>query len=192
MLSDRERRFLAGRRVAHLATADARAVPHVVPVCFAIARAARSTSRSTRSRSARSATGLKRVENIVENPAVAVVVDRYDEDWTRLGWVMLRGRAEILAAGSEHDDAQALLRSRYPQLAAMQIAHLPVIALRIARVTSWGNLVRHLTDVTPARQRGHPTPVVSLSTTAGEVRLVLRQAWRRRSRGVCCNASPLR
>ena len=42
--------------------------------------------------------------------------------------------------GTEHDDAQALLRSRYPQLAAMQIAHLPVIALRIERVTSWGNL----------------------------------------------------
>ena len=46
---------------------------------------------------------------------VAVVVDRYDEDWTRLGWVMLRGRAEILRAGTEHDRAQELLRSRYRQ-----------------------------------------------------------------------------
>ena len=62
---------------------------------------------------------------------------------------MLRGQAEILAAGSEHDDAQALLRSRYPQLAAMQIAHLPVIAVRIARVTSWGDLSE--ADVIPGR-----------------------------------------
>jgi hypothetical protein len=54
--------------------------------------------------------------------------------------VMLRGRAEILDAGEEHDAAQALLRSRYPQLAAMQIDALPVIAVRIERVTSWGNL----------------------------------------------------
>ena len=68
------------------------------------------------------------------------MVDRYDEDWTRLGWVMLRGRAEILAAGSEHDRAQALLRARYRQLEAMDIAGLPVIAIRIERVTSWGDL----------------------------------------------------
>ena len=69
-----------------------------------------------------------------------MVVDRYDEDWTRLGWLMLHGRAEILTEGTEHDAAQALLRSRYPQLGAMQIARHPVIAVRIERTTSWGNL----------------------------------------------------
>jgi PPOX class probable F420-dependent enzyme len=139
MLSDRERRFLAERRVAHLATADARAVPHVVPVCFALHDSTIYITIDAKPKRA-SGTALKRMQNILENPAVAVVVDRYDEDWTRLGWVMLRGRAEILDDGTEHDDAQELLRSRYPQLAAMQIAHLPVIALRIARVTSWGNV----------------------------------------------------
>jgi hypothetical protein len=71
---------------------------------------------------------------------VAVIVDRYDEDWARLGWVMLRGHAEILHEGQEHRDAQALLRSRYPQLGAMEIATYPVIAVRIERTTSWGNL----------------------------------------------------
>jgi hypothetical protein len=53
---------------------------------------------------------------------------------------MLRGRAEILDDGNEHDNAQDLLRARYPQLTGMQIAGYPVIALRIDRVTSWGNL----------------------------------------------------
>ena len=53
---------------------------------------------------------------------------------------MLRGNAEILTGGTEHDEAQALLRSRYPQLNAMEIARLAVIAVRIERVTSWGNL----------------------------------------------------
>jgi PPOX class probable F420-dependent enzyme len=80
------------------------------------------------------------LRNIAENAQVAVVVDRYEEDWGRLGWVMLAGCAEILPQGQEHDAAQDLLRGRYPQLAAMQIAQLPVIAVRIARVTSWGNL----------------------------------------------------
>ena len=67
-------------------------------------------------------------------------MDRYEEDWTRLGWVMLRGRAEVLHEGQEHRDAQALLQSRYPQLGSMQIATYPVIAVRIERATSWGDL----------------------------------------------------
>jgi hypothetical protein len=53
---------------------------------------------------------------------------------------MLRGRADILEAGAEHDAAQELLRARYPQYRAMQLAALPVIAIRIARVANWGDL----------------------------------------------------
>jgi hypothetical protein len=53
---------------------------------------------------------------------------------------MLSGRADILPDGEEHDRAQALLRERYAPYRTMQLAGLPVIALRIERVTSWGNL----------------------------------------------------
>ena len=111
MLSDHERRFLLTRRVGHLATADSRAIPHVVPVCFTISQG---TLYITIDEKPKRVAGpaLKRVRNIERNPMVAIVVDRYDEDWTRLGWVMLRGRAEILRAGTEHDRAQELLRSR--------------------------------------------------------------------------------
>ena len=115
MLSSPEERFLVAQRVGRLATADAQGNPHVVPVCFALAGG----------------------RNPFGHPAPAVV-DRYDEDWTRLGWVMLRGRAEILTAGKEHGEAQTLLRARYPQLKAMDLAHLPVIALRIERGKSVG------------------------------------------------------
>ena len=84
---------------------------------------------------------LKRLRNIAENPAVALVADRYgDEDWSRLGWVMARGNAEILDTGSEHAAAQRLLRNRYPQMEAMELEIHPVIAIRIDRVTSWGDL----------------------------------------------------
>jgi PPOX class probable F420-dependent enzyme len=139
MLSDAERRFLAHQRIARLATADRRALPHVVPVCFAIAGSSLYVAIDEKPKRG-PVTALKRLRNIAENPAVAVVVDRYAEDWTRLGWVMLRGHAEILHEGEEHRDAQALLRSRYSQLRAMQIATYPVIAVRIERTTSWGNL----------------------------------------------------
>jgi PPOX class probable F420-dependent enzyme len=139
MLSQSERRFVDHHRVAHLATADRAATPHVVPVCFALSQQTLYITIDEKPKRG-PANALKRLRNIAENPAVALVVDRYDEDWTRLGWVMLHGRAEILDAGAEHDAAQTLLQSRYPQLVRMQIARHPVIAVRIERATSWGNL----------------------------------------------------
>jgi PPOX class probable F420-dependent enzyme len=139
MLADHLYRFLANMRIAHLATADRRAVPHVVPVCFAVSGDRLYITIDEKPKR-RPATMLKRVKNIAENPAVAVVVDRYDEDWARLGWVLLHGRAEILADGPEHDDAQALLRARYRQLQTMRLDEYPVIAVRIERATSWGDL----------------------------------------------------
>jgi PPOX class probable F420-dependent enzyme len=138
MLSEQEARFLASRRVGHLATADARATPHLVPVCFVVSDGVLYITIDQKPKG--DPRTLKRLKNITENPVAAFVADRYDEDWTRLGWVMLRGPAAILAEGAEHDGAQALLRSRYPQYREMELAGLPVIAVRIDRVTSWGNL----------------------------------------------------
>lgn len=139
MFSYRQQRFLDTLRVARLATADAHGVPHVVPVCFAIADG---TLYMTIDEKPKRQVGapLKRLRNIAENPAVAILADRYDEDWTRLGWIMLQGRAEILSGGTEHARAQALLRARYPQLDGMDIEPLPVIAVRLERVISWGDL----------------------------------------------------
>lgn len=138
MLSDRQRRFLDASRVGHLATADAQGAPHVIPVCYVVDD--RSLYITVDEKPKRRDRPLKRLRNILENPQAAFIVDRWDEDWTRLGWVMLRGPAEILDAGAEHDRAQALLTARYPQYRAMNIAGLPVIALRIARATAWGAL----------------------------------------------------
>lgn len=138
MIPDAERRFLGAARVAHLATADASGAPHVVPVCFALDDAALYVTVDEKPK--RADRPLKRLRNIAENPRAAALVDRYDEDWRRLGWVMLRGMAEILHEGAEHDRAQDLLRARYVQYRGMDLAPLPVIALRVARVTSWGDL----------------------------------------------------
>lgn len=138
MLQDRERRFLLDRRVGHLATADARGNPHVVPVCFALSDDTLYITIDEKPK--RRDRPMKRVRNIIENPRAAFIVDRYDEDWTRLGWVMLRGPAEIIKRGDEHAAAQAMIVARYPQLRTMNIADLPVIALRVAHVASWGDL----------------------------------------------------
>ena len=138
MLSEQQARFLARRRVGHFATADARGAPHVVPVCFVVNERALYITIDQKPKG--DPRGLKRLRNIIENPATAFIADRYDEDWTRLGWIMLRGPAEVLADGAEHDRAQALLRQRYRQYQGMELDGLPVIAIRIQRVTSWGDL----------------------------------------------------
>lgn len=138
MLSEAQRFFVESRRVGHLATADASGAPYLVPVCFALGEASLYITIDEKPK--RRDRPVKRLRNILENPRAAFVVDRWDEDWTRLGWVMLRGAAEILEAGAEHDAAQEMLRGRYPQYRAMTIAKMPVIVLRIAHVASWGDL----------------------------------------------------
>lgn len=139
MLTEQQRRFLAVQRIARLATADAAGRPHVVPICYALSG---NTVYFTVDEKPKKKPGarLKRLSNLRENPFAALVVDRYDEDWSRLGWVMLQGRAEILGSGDEHDLAQASLRARYPQLAAMRIEGLPVVAVRVDHAASWGQL----------------------------------------------------
>jgi PPOX class probable F420-dependent enzyme len=138
MLSDPQRRFLDRSRVAHLATADRSGSPHLVPVCFCLIDL--SLYITVDEKPKRADIPLKRIRNILENPAVAVTVDRWDEDWTRLAWIMLRGLGTVLTDGDEHDQAQEHLRRRYSQYLTMNLAPLPVIAVRIRRVLSWGAL----------------------------------------------------
>ena len=140
MLTEKESQFLETRRVARLATANFQCQPHVVPVCFTLHG---NTAYITVDKKPKQNTNriLKRIRNIRENPQVALVADHYDDtDWSQLGWVMLQGRAEILENGVEHDHAQELLKQRYPQYEAMVLNDLPVIAIRILKVASWGNL----------------------------------------------------
>jgi PPOX class probable F420-dependent enzyme len=142
-LTEHQRRFLDHGRVGHLATADRGGMPHLVPVCYAADvqdKVGATVYITVDEKPKRRDIPLKRVRNIRDNPRAAFVVDRWDEDWRRLGWVMLRGRAEILDEGEEHDRAQVLIVARYPQLRGMRIAELPVIALRIARATDWGDI----------------------------------------------------
>ena len=137
-LTAQQRRFVETRRVGHLATADAAGAPFLTPVCFGLDGDTIYITIDEKPK--RQDRPLKRVRNILENPKTAFVVDRYDEDWTRLGYVMLRGPAEILESGGEHDRAQALLREKYAQYRTMNLAGLPVIALHVAHVASWGDL----------------------------------------------------
>ena len=136
-LSPAVRRFLDARRVGHLATADAGGAPHVIPVCYARVEDAAYVVIDDKPKTT---TRLRRVRNIEANPRAALIVDHYDDDWSRLGWVLLRGPAAILRAGDEHARALKALRARYPPYRAMSLGERPVIRLAIEQVTAWGAL----------------------------------------------------
>ena len=141
MLTETQQQFLEVMRVARFATAGADGQPHVIPICYALMEKSAYFTIDEKPKRSRS-TPLKRLRNLIDNPKAALVVDHYEEDWSRLGWVMLQGQAEILADGPEHDLAQIRLRERYPQLQTMRIETLSVVALRISHVASWGKLDR--------------------------------------------------
>jgi PPOX class probable F420-dependent enzyme len=82
---------------------------------------------------------LKRVRNLLENPRVALVIDRYSNEWSELGYLLIQGTATLLAPGdAEHSQAVGLLRDRYVQYLTMPIAEQPVIAIRPSSVVGWG------------------------------------------------------
>ena len=141
-LSPEQTAFLVRQRVARLATADGSGRPHAVPVCFACAPGSIYIALDEKPKDV-PVSRLKRVRNILENPDVALVADRYAEDWSMLAFVMVRGRAEILDPDTgEHAAAVRLLRGKYHQYEAMAIEENPVIAIRTEKAASWGALDR--------------------------------------------------
>ena len=131
--------FLRSARIGHLATSDKSGQPHVVPICFVFdgidffspidEKPKRTAPRK-----------LKRLKNIRANPRVSLVIDRYDEEWTKLGYVLVFGTARILSRGEKHREAVRLLRRKYRQYRSMAIQERPMIVIRPKRLTTWGRL----------------------------------------------------
>jgi len=133
MDQDEMRRRAAAARVAHLATISDSGAPHVVPICFALEGdhlyfAVDAKPKRTRD--------LQRLRNIAAHPAVSVLVDHYEEEWRRLWWVRLDGKASIIDSGREFEHALDLLVDRYPQYAQARPSG-PVVALTVLRTSGW-------------------------------------------------------
>lgn len=135
-LPDTVRRFVERQRVARLATVDDDGLPHLVPICFALLGDVMYSVVDEKPKRTRQ---LQRLRNIETRPGVAVLLDEYDEDWTRLAWVMLRGRAELWRGGSEYWRALSALTERYPQYRGMTLEGNAMIRIECETATYWGN-----------------------------------------------------
>lgn len=127
--------MLRDARVGRLATADAAGRPLVVPVCFVFDGAALYSAVDDKPKRTRS---LRRLRNVSENPQASLLVDVWDEDWRRLAWVAVDGRADVLTEGAEFARALGLLRDKYPQYRAMALERDgAVLRVRADRVRAW-------------------------------------------------------
>ena len=128
-------------RVARLATRDPQGRPHVVPVCYVYDGEAFYAPLDRKPKRA-SSRELARVRNIRANPEVALLLDQYDEDWTKLWYILIRGSCEMLSVGEERKKAVELLRKKYPQYASRELLPEDAHVIRIApeRIVSWGRL----------------------------------------------------
>jgi PPOX class probable F420-dependent enzyme len=132
------RAFIEAQRVARLTTVDDRGRPHVVPICFALSDGDVVYTAIDEKPKTGDVTRLRRIRNIIANPHVQVLFDRYDDgDWSKLRYVQLRGTARILGLDNEHAAAVGLLRDRYSQYLVMGLERRPVIAVDVTRAVAW-------------------------------------------------------
>lgn len=135
-LAPRASRLIRSARVAHLATADAQGQPHVIPICFVYDGKNFYSPIDEKPKRA-APQKLRRLRNITANPKVAIVIDHYNEDWNRLTYVLVFGKAKITVRGANHRNAVKLLRKKYPQYRSMAIDRRPLIVIRLKKLTSW-------------------------------------------------------
>lgn len=133
-LSPRASSLLRSARTAHLATADQSGQPHVVPICFVFDG---KHFYSPIDEKPKRTTQLKRLKNVAANPLVALVVDRYDENWRKLAYVMIFGVARLLHRGQRHERAVRLLRAKYRQYRTMAINQRPMLVVTARRTVTW-------------------------------------------------------
>ena len=128
-----ERERVASAPVAQLATAGADGVPHLVPVVFAVNNDVIYTAVDAKRKSTKR---LRRMVNIEANPAVSLIVDHYDDDWSQLWWVRADGTAQIHYSGDEMAAGYFALRRKYVQYQRIALDG-PVITVNVQRWSGW-------------------------------------------------------
>jgi PPOX class probable F420-dependent enzyme len=129
---DSLRARFAAARVARLATIGETG-PHLVPVVFAVEDDTVVIAIDHKPKARRD---VRRLANIRAQPAVSLLADHYDEDWTALWWVRADGQAEVVEDDAAMSGPIDLLVAKYPQYRDMRPAG-PVIVVRVSQWRGW-------------------------------------------------------
>jgi PPOX class probable F420-dependent enzyme len=143
LLTPAELAFLVAARRAILATVDAKGRTRLVPVCFvvdAVDDVRILTPLDDKPKASDDKRALARVRDIQARPEVSLLVERWDEDWSRLAWLRLDGRAALVEPADVPSGTVGRLREKYPQYASHALESSPMIAVDVDRTTSWGAL----------------------------------------------------
>lgn len=132
--------FIRESRLARLATVDELSKPLVLPVCYVFVNGNIYTPIDKKPKTVRPEK-MKRIRNIMANPNVSLVIDRWSEDWTKLAYVSIAGRAEIISEGAQYLSALEELEQKYDQYKKMDLKNqgLPVIKITPEKFVAWGN-----------------------------------------------------
>ncbi len=120
-----------------MATSDQYARPHVVPIVFVYEHPHLYTPIDRKPKRVDDWRRLRRVQNVMFNGRASVVIDVWDEDWSRLRYVLLDGTADVIETGDERDRAVALLQAKYPQYRALPLGDAPVIRVTVEHRADW-------------------------------------------------------
>ncbi|GAA2210199.1 TIGR03668 family PPOX class F420-dependent oxidoreductase [Nonomuraea monospora] len=123
----------AAQRVARLARLATDGTPRVVPITFAMMSGQVVTAVDHKPKTT---TDLARLRDIRANPAVSVLADHYEDDWTRLWWVRADGLARVLDGGEDRERALDALVAKYAQYGERRPAG-PVILVEVTRWSEW-------------------------------------------------------
>ncbi|MEV0384222.1 TIGR03668 family PPOX class F420-dependent oxidoreductase [Nonomuraea sp. NPDC050643] len=121
------------RRVARLATVRADGTPRLVPVTFAVLGERVVTAVDHKPKTT---TDLGRLRDIRHHPAVSLLADHYEDDWTRLWWIRADGQASVMEDGPDREAALDALAAKYPQYRERRPAG-PVIVVEVDRWSEW-------------------------------------------------------
>ncbi len=123
------RTFIADAPVCRIGTVRDRGTPHLIPVCPVFdGESTVYIDIGDRSASA---------EGVRASGLVAVLIDHYEDDWTKLKAVLLHCRAEVIT-GEEQGTAWAMIRAKFPQYSSVDWSPRLTLALRIDDWRQWG------------------------------------------------------
>ena len=133
MNSETMRRLVSTAPVGHLATVRRDGRPHVVPICFVVTNDVVYSAVDNKPKRHRH---LQRISNVAATGAASLLIDEYDDDWSRLWWVRLDGRARLVDNTAEAERAIHALSDKYPQYRD-QPPSGPVLAIDVQRWVGW-------------------------------------------------------